>query len=171
MRVDIKERATITIPLLEHAKLLRERDDLRQKLDASEKESANRWSIIKDDCHTEEQVKQIAIKHLTKKQVEGDSCGVPNSADLCEMLSDKIGAVKTELEAWHEQFGSQLTHATTEFDSMFGQLAAMTQERDSALAALRACKVYFDSARGETIDAPLKRQAVKLMFETLRGAE
>jgi hypothetical protein len=50
-------------------------------------------AVIKDDCHTEELVKQSAQRVLGKEFCDGDSHGVPNSADLMDEMVKRYEAL------------------------------------------------------------------------------
>lgn len=58
-----------------------------------------RWkAVVAHDCDTEEQVKNIA-RPILGERVDGSPDGVPNEADLAEMLVAEIARLKEALAA------------------------------------------------------------------------
>ena len=66
------------------------RDHLRTQLESKDK-------LIKDFCHTENEVEKSALKVLTEFQVHGDSYGVPGTNQIVDTLVSEVQSLRTRL--------------------------------------------------------------------------
>ena len=63
-----------------------------------EKQLENLKSVVKNDCETEEEVKRLARPFLKPIQIDGDTYGIPNEADIVEALIKQLAEANAELE-------------------------------------------------------------------------
>ena len=67
-----------------------EASTLRTQLESKDK-------LIKDFCHTENEVEKSALKVLTELQVHGDSFGVPGTNQIVDTLVSEVQSLRTRL--------------------------------------------------------------------------
>jgi hypothetical protein len=88
---------------------------LRAKVEELEKRCKTLDAVIKDDCHTEELVKELSQCVLGKEFCDGDSHGVPNSADMMDEMVKRYEELEKRNVVMREAFKTvvEFKHSAT----------------------------------------------------------